>query len=89
MPGMVVGICTLMFMGIVFHFLQEDNPLAMFSSVADQLRSFNKWVSEAFGFSETWLVRFEIGALAAFGFTLMQIGEWVGAITCWVLLISA
>jgi hypothetical protein len=82
----MAGIIALAFMGIVFHLLQEDNSRSMLSPNRQYLRHFNTWFSERFGFSRKWIFGIEIGALSALGFTLMQIGEWAGAIACWVLL---
>lgn len=77
---------VLAIMGIVFLWLQEDNPLSMFRAAAERLKNINQTLACTFHTSTTVLVRFEIGALLGFGFTMMQIGEWMAAITCWVLL---
>jgi hypothetical protein len=91
MPSMA-GVLVLALMGVVFHFIQEDNPLAMLSSAFmypwTLLQRFNQrianWITSC-GFS-TSARKVLGGELLALGFALMQIGEWFLAITCWVLL---
>jgi hypothetical protein len=82
----VIGAVVLTIMGVVFHFLQEDNPLAMFSSFAHWLREFNERFAEWSGISKQWIVKAEIGGLFFFGLGMMQIGEYAIAVGCWVIL---
>ena len=92
MPRMVAAVLVFVFMGIVFHLLQEDNPPAMFSSLLSypwrRLQQLNQWIAElltARGFNAS--ARRVLGVeLFGLGFTLMQIGEWALAVACWVLL---
>jgi hypothetical protein len=91
-PSQFVGMFVSVIMGIVFHFLQEDNPKAMFLSLLlypwRRLQKFNQWIAEWFtshGFN-TSAHRVLGIELFGLGFTLMQIGEWAAAVTCWVLL---
>lgn len=81
--SIVFGCLAFAILGIVFHFLQEDNPMVMFSSLIGYVRRFNEAIAAKFKTTAWRVVQFEI---AGIGFTLMQIGEWVGAITCWVLI---
>ena len=87
----VIGSVILAVMGIVFQLLQEDKPLALrslFSYPWSRLQDFNLWIAgrlATLGFS-TSARRVLQAELLTLGFTLMQIGEWAAAITCWVLL---
>jgi hypothetical protein len=47
---------------------------------------FNAWVAARLKTTRARVLQIEIGFLVAVGFTLMQIGEWAGAVGCWVLL---
>jgi hypothetical protein len=48
--------------------------------------SFNSWIAAKFHTTRERIFQVEMGGLLAFGATLMEIGEWAGAIACWVLL---
>jgi hypothetical protein len=56
-------------------------PLAAWRRIG----SFNEWLAINFTISPSRVLQIELGALAAFGFTMMQIGEWLVAVTCWTL----
>lgn len=75
-----------MLMGLFFYFLQEEDPFAMFESVAQYLKNINRRVARTFHISTTRVLQIEIGALFALGVALMGIGEWAAAILCWVTL---
>jgi hypothetical protein len=51
-----------------------------------RLKGINTWIAFKFGTSTRRVLQIEISVLVAVGFSLMQIGEWILAIACWVLL---
>jgi len=57
---------------------------------SERIGSFNSWVAEqikpVFKTTSRRVLQFELAVLAGFGFTFMQIGEWILAIGCWVLI---
>lgn len=76
------------FMAMFFFFLQEAKSLALLPSLSSRwswLQKINQWLASRFHTSTQVVLRVEIGALLAFGFTLMQVGEWAAALVCWVL----
>ncbi len=54
----------------------------MFRKVSD----LNIWLAQKFNTKRETILRIELGGLLASGFTLMQVGEYMGAIACWVAL---
>lgn len=82
---MVVGVCVFVFMAAIFHCLQEDNPWAMFQSLAHAFRAFNSFL-ETLGVPAKWVTSVEIGVVAGLAFTTMQIGEHLAAVILWLIL---
>jgi hypothetical protein len=50
------------------------------------LQKKNQWIAQKIGITSRRVFQIELGALSAFGFTMMQIGEWGLAIAFWVFL---
>ncbi|MFY9794041.1 MAG: hypothetical protein WAJ99_22865, partial [Candidatus Sulfotelmatobacter sp.] len=63
----VIGSSIFAIIGIVFHFLQEDNPMAMFRSLANAFKDFNNRIVRRSGFSSKVVVGFEVTGLLGFG----------------------
>jgi hypothetical protein len=85
-PAQIVGAVVLAVMAIVFGFLQEDKSLGIFSLSSIHIGKINEWIARKLHTSTQVVIRVEIGAVSTLGFTLMQIGEWAGAMACWVVL---
>jgi hypothetical protein len=71
-------------MGIVFHLLQEDNPMAMFRSLARSFRKFNSWLVGWTGVSSKWVVGLEIGLLLTVGGIMLELELYALAVAAWV-----
>src|SRR6202041_4025022 len=69
-PAQIIGAIVLTIIGVVFHFLQEDNPLAMFhlSSTWLHLGKINEEIATRFSISARRVLQIEIGTLLAAGF---------------------
>jgi hypothetical protein len=50
-----------------------------------RLGGLNIWIASRFKTTRERVVQVELGGLLAFGFTMMQIGEWAAAVACWIL----
>jgi hypothetical protein len=61
-------------------------PNAFFTGFAAKLTAFNGSLAAKFRTTQKTIFTVEIGALASFGFTMMQIGEHLVAIMIWVFL---
>jgi hypothetical protein len=65
---------------------QSKKPLAIFYSMADSLRRFNKWIIEWTGIPSKWVLGLEIGLLLTAGGLMLELELYAVAVAFWVLL---
>src|ERR1700744_5710341 len=56
------------------------------TAMVHRIGDFNTWSAAKLHTTRERIFQAEIGGLLAFGFTMMQIGEWAVAVACWMLL---
>lgn len=84
--GQIIGACVLAIMGAVFHSLQEDNPLVMFSGVFDVLERYNGWLVQRLGLSSKIVIGAEIVSFFGIGGLMLELGQYFIAVLVWLVI---
>jgi hypothetical protein len=66
------------------HFISKLR--AVLAAASKRIGNINSAIAKTFNTTRETVFRFEVGGLFAFGFTMMQIGEWAASVACWVAL---
>jgi hypothetical protein len=87
----VFGAIVLLSMAAASHILQDSvirqqSPLAMFSAIAKWIHGVNESIATRTNISSRRILQVEIVGVPAFGFTMIQIGEYAAAFATWLFL---